>query len=207
MNSPQDRFRRKLAGAYAKVARQVGQKYSIYRPVTIQNILDTANKIGDVFCSFTLDEGYANVQTEGYAQYKAHCDWNKVQEGDVLHDGFETFVITWNRAADMAMAIKAEYLVEVWRPDWSTSDGLEPTPIRWARNVPASFNSLGSSSESTIPRIGQATQEPTWEVRIWTNADQILSSDVIIRADGLQLTPSNIKNNKHCQILTCSSSS
>lgn len=206
MNSPQDRFRRKLANAYGKVARQVGQKYSVYRPVTMQNILDTANKIGDVFCSFTLDEGYGNVQTEAYQQYKAHCDWNKVQEGDVLHDGVETFVITWNRAADMAMAIKADYLVEIWRPDWSTADGLQPSPVRWARNVPASFTSLGSTSDSTIPRVGQSTQEATWEVRIWTTADQIQSSDVVVRADTLQLTPTNIKNNKQCQILTCVSS-
>ena len=205
MSTGLDRFRGKLARAYALVARQVGKPYSVYRPTTMQNILDTSNFIGTVPCSFTLDDSYSNVQGEGYAQYKAFCDWSKVQVGDVLNDGQETFVITWNRGADMTMAIKADHLIEVWRPEWTTTGGLSQSPVRWARNVPASFQSTGSQLDVAVPRVAQSAQAATWEVRIWTDAENIDTSDLIIREDGLRLQITSIKNNKHCQILTCSS--
>lgn len=205
MASGQDRLRKKLASAFDKVARQVGKPYNVYRPTSITNVLDEANFVQSLSASFTLDEGYKNQNKEGFSQYITYADINKIQVGDVFNDGEETFVLTWNRAADQPMAVKADALVEIWRPEWTTVGGLSQSPARYARNVPASFSSASSVSDVSMLRVNQSGQAATWEVRIWTDAEEITTSDLIIRVeDGLRLQPTSIKNNKHCQILTCS---
>jgi hypothetical protein len=202
----QDWLRKQLSDANNIVAKAVGKQYSVYRATSIQNVLDAANFQGKQYASFALALNLSNVSQEPFQQYYCYVDMNAVRPGDVLNDGCDTYVITWNHGIDKVMAIKAEFMVEVWRSTWATTGGLASTSARYAKNVPASFSSTRSVTDFTLPQVRNAAQAPTWDVRIWTAAEEIQPSDMIIRVeDGLQLQLITIQNNKHNQILTCRS--
>ena len=201
----QDNTRDVISNAYKDAALILGKPYTIYRPSNIQNMLDPSNIIGQQNAYFSLNWKLNNESKEPFQQYICFSEMDSIQPGDILNDGNETFIIVWNRALDQIIAYKAEALVEIWRADYSDkTNGLKAKPVLFMTNVPASISSMPSVTDFTIQNVRTAAQAPSWDVRIWTDREQIQASDQIRRTvDNLWLMPMSIQNNKHYQILGC----
>jgi hypothetical protein len=204
-----DGAREVVSQAFSDAAAILGKQYTIYRAATIQNMLDPSNIVGQQNASFNLNWRNININTEPFQQYIAITDLEAVQPGDMFNDGNETFVLVWNRALDQAIAYKVDFMVEVWRSviqNINDGNGLTQKVTLYAQNVPASFASKPSVVDFNMQNVKVPAQAPTWDVRIWTDAEKIQPSDQIRRVeDGLWLQPISIQNNKHYQVLTCKS--
>lgn len=199
-------LRSKLGKKFDYAARKTGSQYNIYRPTSIQNVLDPSNLIGQQAALFVLNIKGTGMSKEPFQDYVAYTDFTQLQPGDVLNNGVETFTIVWDREIDLPIAQKADFLCEVWRiPAGATWVGNErPAPVRYAINVPASFSSKPSMSDYSITNVKQSAQAVVWDVRIWTAAENLTTQDQLHRtSDGLKLMPMTIQNNHHSQILTC----
>lgn len=196
-------IQKKLSKAYKKAGKILGRQFGVYRPVTLNDSLSPANYIFKQDAAFTLSENFTTPQTEGFKNYIVYTEYTNLKEGDILHDDKETFVITWYRGIEDPIAIRATDLVEIYETGWSTTNGLEQTRTRKAKNVPASVTKLSSSDDVRITNVNDASQANRWEVRIWSATDEIKQSDNIVFNDGTILLINTITTNELVQVFQC----
>jgi hypothetical protein len=200
----EDAIRKKLSRAYNHAGKILGREFSVFRPVTLNDSLSPANYIKKMFAAFTINKNFINPQTEGFKQYIVYTDINGVQKGDILSDSGETFVIVWNRGIEDTVAIRAADVVEIYRGTWSTTNGLQPTRERIAKNVPASITRAQSVSDIRVGTVANTAQAARYEVRIWSETSEIKQTDNIVFPDGTILHIDEMSHTEFCQLLLCS---
>lgn len=195
---------KKLANAYNKAGKILGREFSIYRPVVLNDSLSTANYIKKQFCAFTLTTNFTSPQTEGFKTYIAYTKHIDINVGDIFSDANETFVVVWNRGIEDPVAIRTSHLVEVHSVGWTTTNGLQQTRTRTAKNVPASVTKASSVSDINLQNVANPSQANRYEVRIWSPTSEIKQTDNIVFADGTILHIDSITTTELTQVLTCS---
>jgi hypothetical protein len=196
-------IRKKLTRAYAQAGKILGKQFDVYRPVDMSDCLAPQNLLLKQTASFTLSRQYSHDQAETFKMYITYTDSSKCDEGDIFSDGTDTYVIVWNKGIEDVMAIRCSDLVEIHRPSWSTTDGLQPVRVRIGKNVPASITGMSSVSDISLGTVANTAQADRWEVRIWANTP-IQQTDNIIRANGSILHVDTIETHQLYQVLTCS---
>lgn len=200
-------IRKKLSGAYKKAGKKLGDLYDVYRPLTLNDALSTANFIKTAPAAFTLSKNFLQPQNEKFKEYTVYCDINSVSVGDIFVRntivGSETFVVVWNRGIEDTVAIRATDLIEIHRPSWTTTGGLKTELQRIAKNVPASVIGATSTSDVSVPLVNQPSQALRWEIRIWEVDADIKNTDNIKLSNGALLLVEQVRKTELCLVLTC----
>lgn len=200
-------IRKKLASAYKKAGKILGDTYKVYRPLTLNDALSDANYIGDSSAAFTLSKNFIQPQNEKFKEYIVYSDINAVAVGDIFtrNTGVssETFVVVWNRGLEDTVAIRATDLIEIHRPTWSNTNGLKTTLVRIAKNVPANVTGISSTSDVSVQQVKQAAQAIRWEIRIWEVDADIKQTDNIKLPNNVLLTVEQVRKTELCLVLTC----
>lgn len=196
-------IKKKLSVAYAKAGRILGREYNLYRPIQLNGSLSTENFLRKQRAAFTIAEAFTTPQTESFKEYLAFTSLTDVEKGDIFDNCDETYVILGNRGLEYYTAIKATHLVEIWRPQWSTSGGLQSTRVRVAGSVPASVVKNSSVTDVVVQNVQQSSQSKRWDVRIVADDGEIIQTDNIKFANGIILHIDNIKVTEQLTILTC----
>ena len=193
----------KLSKAYKKAGKILGRNFKVYRPVALNDSLSSANYIFDKYAAFTLTEKFTTPQSESFKHYIVYAEFTDLKAGDILHDDKETFVMVWGRGIEDPLAIRTTDLVEIYSTGWETTNGLQQTRVRTAKNVPATVTKLSSTDDIRVTNIQNASQANRWEVRIWSATDEIKQTDNIVFADGTILLIDSVTTNEMVQVFQC----
>lgn len=194
---------KKIASAYRKAGKILGRNFNVYRSVQLNDSLSDANFIAEQYSAFTLTTNFVSPQTEGFKTYIAYTDYSKIEVGDIFSDDGETFVIVWSRGIEDPVAIRATDIVEIYSAGWETTNGLQQTRTRIAKNVPASITKASSTSDVVLNNVQNPSQANRYEVRIWSPTNNIKQTDNIILADGTILRIDSLSSSELTQILLC----
>ena len=200
----QESLRKVLSKAYGGAAKILGTEYTIYRPVSLLNSMDTQNIIGKQKASFTLSRSYEHDQKEHYSFYICYTKHLGIKEGDIFNAGDVTYVIVWNQGIEDVMAMRAFHLVKILRATYTTTSGLDTLTSVIANNVPASFAGQASKTTVSLPHVANTAQTPRYELRIFTPGMKILQTDNIQLENGQLLHIDTIEQNQFYQTLICS---
>lgn len=199
-------IRKKLSLAYKIAGKKLGGQFDLFRPLTLNDALSPANFIGKSWAAFTLNKNFIQPENEKFKEYIVYADINSVSVGDIFNrvspDGVETYVVVWNRGLSDAVAIRATDLIEVHRPEWTTTGGLKTVLQRIAKNVPASVIGLNSTADIAIQTVQQASQAVRWEIRIWELDADIKATDNIKLSNGKMLLVEQVRKTELCLVLT-----
>jgi len=196
-------IQKKLSKSYKKAGKILGRNFHVFRPVALNDSLSPANFIFDQYAALTLTEKFTTPQSESFKHYIVYTDYLNLRVGDILHDDTETFVLVWSRGIEDPLAIRTTDLVEIYSTGWSTTDGLQQTRTRIAKNVPATVTKLSSTDDIRVTNVQNASQANRWEVRIWSATDEIKQTDNIVFADGTILLINSITTNEMVQVFQC----
>lgn len=196
-------LRNKLSKVYAKVGKVLGRQFSVYRPIKLDDSLSSDNFIRKQYAAFTLSSSFTSPQNESFSSYITYTEHLDIIPGDIFYSDTETFVIVWNRGIEDVVAIKANDLVEIYRPTWETTGGLTPTRVRIARKIPISLSGISSATAVSLTQVQPTGQAKRWDVRIWAKETDVLQTDNIKLSNGTLLHVDSVQITELCQVLTC----
>ena len=77
---------------YIEAAKKFGELYTVYRINENVEALDIANKVDQIKARVTLNTGIQGAQWS-IPYWNTYCDVNRIEEGDFLSNGTDTFFI------------------------------------------------------------------------------------------------------------------
>ena len=199
-------IRKKIVLANKKAGRILGRQMDVYRPLQLNNALSPANFVFSQPAAFSVSENFQANQGDKFKPYIVYTDNSRVEVGDIFSDDTETFVITSNRGVENVIAYKATNIIEVQRVGYPSNPGagaFEQTVETVIRNLPASVTGLSSTTENNIPVANASGPVRRFEVRIWSTANGILTTDNIKLDDGTYLRIDSISDSIESQTLIC----
>lgn len=186
---------KKLNSAYKRVAAVFGETFKVYRPLYLDDALDEKNFIFKRQASFSMSAGIVDTPTDSFKQFVCYVDSDGIQVGDIFV-GTDTYVIVGSPNLGTLAAVKVTTAVEIWGTQSNTSgEYATVTPVRIAKNVPATLSGAASDSGASLPNAASTTPKVRYTIRVWTpSADIAPSHSLKIGDDTLKITGIEIRD-------------
>lgn len=154
-------IQRKIDVAHKKISNKLGYKYTLYRPLRNNDVLDDANIVDDVNLTVTLSDTYTKALSWELPVYTAYTNAAIVQEGDFLwsEDEGRTFLVLSRQPHQPVLVLEMPDRIDIQTVGYGDSgDGFSPDAVSYtARNLPACISYGASGFAGLSPARGAGT--------------------------------------------------
>jgi len=196
---------RTIRNGYKKIAKALGSKYGVYRPVSNDvPVTDVRNWQFDIYFSNTLNVGYQTPKEFGLPVYKGYFDNTDVITGDFLYDENRTFYVADIPVFEPAVTIECFDTCTISSRKWdsATRSFIQEVIVNGA---PCNVQPNGTQ---TLNRDPESHSEPDhlhkWRIHTYLHDQSAVSlNDLLVDSKGNKSYITQIVRTQHGHEIEC----
>lgn len=179
-------IQKKLNAANKKVAKIVGESFTVYRPISLMTPIKLSNFHSEQFASFALSDKFDKGASFGFDVYEVYTDTTDITSGDIFVLLGDTYVIMQARDLQPVQAFLANRTVSISRAGYSTTGGtFGKTEVSVMENVPASVQYAVASDVGVLPAAStNKSNIPAWDISVVAPDGSIQLNDIVLDSQG-----------------------